>query len=118
MNKDHGRTTRRSTGERSAATSARRPKRGLSQPGSTANRETGTDRGLASPTADRRGGHTQDPSPLVSGRGWIAEALRHMRSERFKAVLKNAQQLVRKYPLQAVLVGVGLGFLLSRTKVG
>ena len=60
----------------------------------------------------------QDPSPLVSSRGWVAEALRHIRSESFKAVLENAQHLVRKYPLQAVLVGVGLGFLLSRTKVG
>ena len=55
---------------------------------------------------------------LASGLGCVAaQALWHVRIERFGAAVADARQLVRKHPLQAVLVGVGLGYLLSRAKV-
>lgn len=71
MNKDHGRPARKLTEERSAAASVRRTKRGWTQHGSTADRETATARGLVFPTADRRGELMQDSSPLASGLGQL-----------------------------------------------
>lgn len=118
MSKDQARRTRRSTGERSAHVSVRRPKRARSQPDPTANREMATGRGLASLAADRRGGLAQDLTLLSSALALVvASAFRHVRIWRFRAALAGAQQLVCKHPLRAVLIGVGLGYLLSRTKV-
>ena len=118
MGKDHGRLAKRLTGERSAAPSVRRPKRGRGQPGSTADREQTTGRRLVSSDADRRRGLTQDLSRLASGLGRIAaRAFRHIRIGRFSAPLADMHQLVCKHPLQAVLVGLGVGYFLSRTKV-
>ncbi|TKS58252.1 MAG: hypothetical protein EWM73_03585 [Nitrospira sp.] len=61
---------------------------------------------------------TQDVTVLAPNLGRIAaQAFRHVRIGRFRTAFADAQQLVRKHPLQAVLVGVGLGYILSRTKV-
>lgn len=118
MSKDHDRLARRPSTERSASASVRKPKRSRSRAGSTADRETTTGRGLASPTADRRGGCAQSLTLLASGLGrGAAQAFLHVRLGRFRIAFADAQQLVRKHPLQAVLVGVGLGYILSRTKV-
>ena len=118
MSKDHGRLAKRLTGERSAAPSVRRPRRGRDQPGSTADREPTTGRRLAPPDADRRRGLTQDLNLLAAGLGRIAaQAFRQVRIGRFSEAWADTRQLVCKHPLQAVLVGVGLGYFLSRTKV-
>ncbi len=110
---------RRSPGEPSAAASDRRLKRARNQAGATAEKETATSRRLVSPTVDRRGGLAQDLTRLASGLGRVAaQALWHVRSGTLRGALVDARQLVRKHPLQAVLVGVGLGYVLSRTKVG
>jgi hypothetical protein len=118
MSKDHGRLPKRLIGERSAAVAISRPKRGRSQPGSTADSKTATGRRLVSPDTDRRRGLTQDLNLLAAGLGRIAaQAFRQVRIGRFSAPLADIHQLVCKYPLRAVLVGVGLGYFLSRTKV-
>ena len=117
MSKDCSSLAKRLTGERPAAIAVRRPKRGRSEPGSLIDREPATGRRLASLTGDRRGG-TQDLCPLASGLGRLAaQAFRHVRFERFSAALADTHKLVCTHPLQAVLVGVGLGYLLSRIKV-
>jgi len=118
MSKDHGRLPKRLIGERSAAVAISRPKRGRSQPGSTADSKTVTGRRSVSPDTDRRRGLTQDLNLLAAGLGRIAaQAFRQVRIGRFSAPLADIHQLVCKYPLRAVLVGVGLGYFLSRTKV-
>jgi hypothetical protein len=118
MNKDHDRLARKPPDEQSASTSDRKTKRPRSRTGSTGDMETVPGRGLVPSTADRPGKVAQDLTVLASNLGRIAaQAFQHMRIERFRAALADAQQLVRKHPLQAVLVGVGLGYLLSRTKV-
>lgn len=118
MSNDPGRFARRLPGEQPAAASVRRPKRGRGQAGSTADKKTATGLRPVSPDADRRRGLAQDLPLLASGLGRVAtQAFRHVRIGRFRAALADAQQLVCKHPLQAVLVGVGLGYLLSRTKV-
>ena len=118
MSKDHGRLARKHPDEHSASASVRKTKRPRSRIGSTGDREPTTGRGLVSSTAERRGEVAQDLTVLAPNLGRIAaQAFQHMRLERFRAALVDAQQLVRKHPLQAVLVGVGLGYLLSRTKV-
>ena len=115
MSKEHDRLARKPSDEHSASASVRKTKRPRSRTGSTGDRETAAGRGLVSSTADRRGKGAQDLTVLAPNLGRIAaQAFRHMR---FRAALADAQQLVRKHPLQAVLVGVGLGYLLSRTKV-
>jgi hypothetical protein len=117
VSKDQGRRMRRSPGEQSAPASVSRPRRAQSQAGSTAERETTTGRRLASPTVDRGGGLAQDLTRLASGLGRVAaQALWQMRIGRFRAAVADARQLVRRHPLQAVLVGVGLGYFLSRAK--
>ena len=104
MNKDQGRYTRRATGKRSAPSFVRSPKRAETRAGSATVWKTATGRGPASPTADQRGGLTQDISPLAAGLGRIAaQAFRHVRISRFRAALADAQQLVRMHPLQMVL---------------
>jgi hypothetical protein len=118
MSKDHGRLAKRLTGERSAAPSVRRLKRGRSQPGSTADTKTATGRRLVSPDTDRCRGLTQDLNLLAAGLGRIAaQAFWQVRIGRFSAAWADTRQLVCKHPLQAVLVGVGLGYFISRTKV-
>jgi hypothetical protein len=69
---------------------------------------------LLPPIAKRGGKLVQKIRPLPFGLGLVAEALRHMSNERFKVFFGNTQQLVQKHPLQAIFVGVGLGYLLSR----
>ena len=77
-----------------------------------------TGRRLVSPATDRRRGLTQDLDLLAAGLGRIAaQALRQVRIGRISAAWENTRQLVCKHPLQTVLVGVGLGYFLSRTKV-
>lgn len=118
MSEDHGRLARKPPDEHSASAFVRKTKRPRSRIGSTGDRELTTGRGLVSSTADRRGEVAQDLTVLVRTWGRVAaQAFRHVRIKRFRAAVVDAQQLVRKYPLQAVLVGVGLGYLLSRTKV-
>lgn len=118
MSKDHNRLARKPPDEHPSSTSIHKTKRPRSRAGFTGDRETPAGRGLVSSTADRRGEGVQDLTVPAPNLGRIAaQAFRHMRIERFKAALADAQQLVRKHPLQAVLVGVGLGYLLSRTKV-
>lgn len=118
MGTDHDRLARKPPDEHSGFASIRKTKRPRSRTGSTGDRETPASRGIVTSTADRRGKSVQDlavPAPNL-GR-FAAQAFRHMRIERFGAALADAQQLVRKHLLQAVLVGVGLGYLLSRTTV-
>jgi ElaB/YqjD/DUF883 family membrane-anchored ribosome-binding protein len=118
MSEDHDRLARRPPDERPASASVHKPRRPRSRAGSTGGREAGTGRGLVSPAEDLRGRFTQDLTLLAPSLGRIAaQAFRHVRIGSFRAALADAQQLVRKHPLQAVLVGVGLGYLLSRTKV-
>ena len=44
----------------------------------------------------------------------VAQVFRHVRIRRFRAASADARQVVTRHPLQAVLVGVGLGYLLAR----
>ena len=116
MSKDHGRLAE-DYREQPAATSVRRPKRGRVTR-FHGRLENGEGRRPMSPDGDRRRGLAQDLPLLASGLGRVAtQPFRHVRIGRFRAALADAQQLVCKHPLQAVLVGVGLGYLLSRTKV-
>jgi hypothetical protein len=69
---------------------------------------------LLSPTAKQGGKLVQNVRPLPFGLGRVAEALPYMRNEQFKVFFENTRQLIQKYPLQAMFVGVGLGYLLSR----
>lgn len=118
MSKDHDRLARKPPDEHSGSASVRKTKRPRSRTGSTGDRETPAGRGLVTSSAGRRGKGVQDLTVPTPNLGRIAaQAFRHMRIERFRSALADAQQLVRKHPLQAVLVGVGLGYLLSRTTV-
>lgn len=118
MSKDHDRVARKPPVARTASSSVRKTTRLTSRNGTTWGRETATPHGLVSSTTDRRGKVTQGVAVLAPKLGRIAaQVFRNMRIERFRAALADAQQLVRKYPLQAVLVGMGLGYFLSRTKV-
>ena len=116
MSKDDGCLTRRVTGERSSTAPVRRPMGGRSQP--PTGRETQMDRRVASPTGARRRGVGQNLTLLAADLGRVAaQAVRHVRIRRFSAALADTHQLICKHPLQAVLVGTALGYLLSRTKV-
>ena len=118
MSKEQGSSKRRSSGERSGPASVRRPKRELSRAGSTKDRDTDTDRRHARSTAGSRGGLAQDDTVPASGlERVVAETPRYVDKGRLRGGLENARQLVRKRPLQAVLLGIGLGYLLSRLKV-
>ena len=78
-----------------------------------------TDRRLASSSADSRGGLAGGLTLLASGLGRLATQARwQVRGGRQRGMVASARQLVRKHPLRAVLLGAGLGYLLSRTKVG
>jgi hypothetical protein len=44
----------------------------------------------------------------------MAQVFLQVRISRFRAAFADAQLLVRKHPLQLVLVGVGLGYLFAR----
>jgi hypothetical protein len=111
----HNGNARRPPGKRSASASAREPKRQLSRTASPTDRETATGRGLVSPITDRHRVPAQDLTFLASDLGQVvAQVFLHVRISRFRAAFADAQQLVRKHPLQAVLVGVGLGYLFSR----
>lgn len=106
---------RRTPGKRSASTSVRKPKRPLSRTASPTDRETAKGRGLVSPARNRHRVTAQDLTVLASGLGRaLAQVFLHMRISRFRAAFADAQQLVRKHPLQLVLVGVGLGYLFAR----
>jgi|SRR6185503_211407 len=113
MTKSPGRRPRRTPVERSVTPSLRRPNRGQSQPSSIAIREMVNPR-LLSPTAKQGGKPVRNVKPLPFGLGRVAKTLPHFRSEQFKVLFENTRQLARKYPLQAMFVGVGLGYLLSR----
>jgi len=118
MNKDDGRLMRKSMAKRVVAPSVHRSKR-IRRHDSVGRKETATGRELAPPALKLRRGLIPSLSPfLAPGLGQVvAQALRHGRIGQVKAVLANAHRLVSKYPLQAVLIGIGLGYLLSRTKV-
>ena len=119
MSKNHDRLARRPPDERSASASVSKTTRPRSRTGFRQGLETATGRGFVSSSANRRGRSAQGLTGLAPSLGRIAaQAFRHIRIERVRAALADAQQLVRKHPLQAVLVGVGFGYLLSRTKVG
>jgi len=114
MHKDHDPLARRPHDERSVSASLGKTKRSRSRTSSPLNRETAVGRGVVSSIRGRRGKVGVVLAPSL-GRG-AALAFRHIRIERFRAALADTQQLVRKHPLQAMLVGVGVGYLLSRTK--
>lgn len=118
MRKDHDRLTRRPPDDRSVSASVRKTKRPRSRTSSTGGKETGRGRGLASSSGGRKGKIAQDLIVLAPSLGrFAAQAFRHIQIDRFCGALADAQQLVRKHPLQALLVGVGVGYLLARTKV-
>ncbi len=113
MSKDHDRLALRPPDVRSVSTTLRKTKRPRNRTSSTGDKETATGRKRVSSSRNV----PQDPTVLAPTMGRIAaRAFRHIRIERFRAVLVDAQQLVRKYPTQAMLIGVGLGYLLSRAK--
>ena len=117
MRKDHDALARRPPNGRSVSASVGKTKRSPTRAGSTGNREIALGRGLISSHRGQRGKVGQDlivlaPSLVRSA----ALALRHLRIERFRAALADTQQLVYKHPVQAMLVGLGVGYLLARTK--
>lgn len=113
MSKDHDRLALRPPDVRSVSATLRKTKRPRSRTSSTGDKETATGRKRVSSSRKV----PQDLTVLTPTMGRIAaQAFRHIRIERFRAVLADAQQLVRKYPTQAMLIGVGLGYLLSRAK--
>ena len=118
MNKDDGRLVRRSMAKRVVAPSDHGLKR-VRRHASVGRKETATGRELVPPALKRRRGLIPSLSLFFApGLGQVvAQALRHGRIRQVKAVLADAHRLVSKYPLQAVCIGVGLGYLLSRTKV-
>jgi len=119
MSKDHGRRTRRSTGEPLTPTSVRIPKRAGIQAASTADIITRTGGRLASSTAVPHGGFAQDFIMPAASLGHIAaQAPWHMQSGGLNRTMAPAHRLVRQHPLQAVVLAAGLGSLLARTKVG
>jgi hypothetical protein len=117
MRKDHDALARRPPDDSSVSTSVGKTKHPRSRPSSTRTREIAMGRGLASSSRGRRGKVGQDLIVLAPSLGRSAAlAFRHLRFERFRAALTDAQQLVHKHPVQAMLVGLGIGYLLSRTK--
>lgn len=113
MSKDHDRLALRPPDVRSVSATLRKTKRPRTRTSSTGDKETATGRKRVSSSRKV----PQDLTVLAPTMGRIAaQAFRHIRIERFRAVLADAQQLVRKYPTQAMLIGVGLGYLLSRAK--
>jgi hypothetical protein len=116
MRKGHDGLTRRPPDDRSVSASVRKTKRPRSRTSSTGDRETGIGRGLVSSSEGRKGRIAQDLIMLAPSLGrFAAQAFRHIQIDRFWGALTDAQQLVRKHPLQAMLVGVGVGYLLART---
>ena len=78
-----------------------------------------TDRRLAYSSADSRSGLLGGLTLLALELGRLATHARwQVRRGRLRGIVENARQLVSKHPLRAVLLGAGLGYLLSRTKVG
>ena len=63
---------------------------------------------------DRR--PASSPPDVRGGRSALAQLLRHMRSEKLGEGVTYANELIRKYPLQAVLIGMGLQFIFSRAR--
>ena len=116
MAKPQDHSVRRMPVEPSTGGSVRRSKHTRSVPGTVTGKKTARGTRSSSITPNRRGKHPQEVAPLVSGVVRVVEAIRHVPSGTFKTALGNAQHLVYKYPLQAMLVGVGLGYLLRRTK--
>ena len=102
--------------EPSLGESVRRSKHTRSVPDTLTGKKTARRPRLSPVTPHRREKYLKQPNLLVSGLGRVTEAIRHVPAGRFKAALGNAQYLVYKYPLQAMLVGVGLGYLLRRGK--
>jgi hypothetical protein len=116
MAKAQDQSVRRMPVEPSTGGSVRRSRNARSQPDSLTGKKSARGHRLSSGTPNRREKHQQGANPLVLGLGRVAETIRHVPSKRFKAALENAQHLVYRYPLQAMLVGVGLGYLLRRDK--
>ena len=116
MAKPQDHSVRRMPVETSTGGSVRRSKHTRSVPGTVTGKKTARGTRSSSITPNRRGKHPQEAAPLVSGLGRVAKAIRHVPSGPFKAAMGNAQHLVYKYPFQAMLVGVGLGYLLRRTQ--
>ncbi len=109
---------RKPLSKRSVSASAGKPKRPRSRTASPTDRQTATGPGLLSLITERHRGPAQELTFLASGLGQVvAQVVRHVGISRLRATFADALQLVRTHPLQAVLAGVGLGYLLSRTKV-
>ena len=52
----------------------------------------------------------------VAGGSGLAQILRCLRAGKVSEGVTYANELIRKHPLQAVLIGLGLQFLFSRTR--
>jgi hypothetical protein len=46
--------------------------------------------------------------------GGLESASAYLRAKRFDAIAREVTNLVRTYPVQSLLIGVGLGYLLAR----
>ena len=113
MSKDHDRLALRPPDVPSVSATLRKTKRPRSRTSSTGDKDTAT--GHKRVSSSRK--VPQNLTVLAPTMDRIAaQAFRHIRIERLRAVLADAQQLVRKDPTQAMLIGVGLGYLLSRAK--
>lgn len=108
----HMGSARRPPSKRSVSTTVRKPNRPRSRTAPTV-KETPADREIPSPITDRQRVSTHELTVLAAGlRRVVAQVVRHARIKRinrFRAAFADAQQLVRKHPLQATLVGVSLG---------
>jgi hypothetical protein len=110
---------RKPSDKRPASASVRQSKRVPHQAASMTDKKTAVDRRLSSSTSHVRGGHVQDFTLRASGLGrGVAQVLRHVRSGKLSGGVTYANELIRKHPLQAVLIGLGLRFLFSRTRLG
>jgi hypothetical protein len=69
--------------------------------------------------ADSLRQHTPHEGVLGAASSRVADALdrggRYLEEEKLSGLAKDMAALVRRYPLPAVLLGVGLGFLIART---
>jgi|GEM_PF-1464966 len=102
---NQGHPMRKPSERRPASPAVRQTKRTPNLAASMPDRKTALDRRPASSPPDVRG-----------GRSALAQVLRHMRSGKLSEGVSYANELIRKHPLQAVLIGMGLQFIFSRTR--